>query len=193
MGFLRTLAADLERFQRHCDQARLRGAVRLNGTSDIGFEHMTAPGIGKLVQAFPRLQFYDYTKELARLRSRPRGYYLTLSMSEKNALLALQLLEEKICNVAVVFRLPKHQLPRTWLGFRVIDGDLDDLRFLDPTGVVVGLAAKGRAKYDATGFVVDPGYGDLGPRSPYPRVKRWTGGARMNPGQVVLAGWEGCE
>jgi hypothetical protein len=31
------------------------------------------------------------------------------------------------------------------------------LRFLDPAGVYVGLAAKGRGKKDMSGFVVNPG------------------------------------
>ena len=37
----------------------------------------------------------------------------------------------------------------------VIDGDKTDLRFLDPKGVVVGLYAKGPAKKDTSGFVID--------------------------------------
>jgi hypothetical protein len=36
----------------------------------------------------------------------------------------------------------------TYEGFPVIDGDVNDLRFLDPKGVVVGLKAKGDAKKD---------------------------------------------
>jgi hypothetical protein len=35
-----------------------------------------------------------------------------------------------------------------------INGDENDLRFLDPKGVVVGLTAKGKAKSDTSGFVV---------------------------------------
>ncbi len=33
-------------------------------------------------------------------------------------------------------------------------GDKTDLRFTDPKGVIVGLYAKGKAKQDASGFVV---------------------------------------
>jgi hypothetical protein len=55
--------------------------------------------------------------------------------------------------MAVVFR---HSLPDTFRGLRVIDGDKDDLRFLDPKGVVVGLVAKGKkAKQDKSGFVIN--------------------------------------
>ena len=50
----------------------------------------------------------------------------------------------------MVFR---NQLPATWNGVEVIDGDESDLRFLDKQGVVVGLIEKGLAKKDSTGFV----------------------------------------
>ena len=46
-----------------------------------------------------------------------------------------------------------YQLPKTWKGFEVINGDENDLRFLDKQGVVVGLIEKGMAKKDKTGFV----------------------------------------
>jgi hypothetical protein len=49
-------------------------------------------------------------------------------------------------NVAMVFDVPKHQLPATHLGVRVIDGDKTDYRYGDEQGVIVGLAAKGAAK-----------------------------------------------
>jgi hypothetical protein len=45
-------------------------------------------------------------------------------------------------------------LPTVYLGRPVFNGDESDLRFLDPKGVVVGLYAKGKAKKDTSGFVV---------------------------------------
>jgi hypothetical protein len=58
-------------------------------------------------------------------------------------------------NVAVVFAGDK---PADWNGFTVIDGDLHDLRQLDPRGprgCVIALSPKGRkAKRDLSGFVV---------------------------------------
>jgi hypothetical protein len=36
-----------------------------------------------------------------------------------------------------------------------VDGDKSDLRFLDPRAVVVALYAKGKAKKDTSGFVID--------------------------------------
>ena len=56
-------------------------------------------------------------------------------------------------NVAAVFR---EYIPATWNGFTVVDGDENDLRFLDPQGVIVGLVEKGKAKQDSSGFVLSP-------------------------------------
>jgi hypothetical protein len=54
-------------------------------------------------------------------------------------------------NVAVVF---KDKLPRTWMSRPVINGDLHDLRFKDPSGVIVGLVAKGLGKkVDVNSFI----------------------------------------
>jgi hypothetical protein len=44
--------------------------------------------------------------------------------------------------------------PQHLYGLPVVNGDEHDLRFLDAKGVVVGLNAKGGAKYDTSGFVV---------------------------------------
>ena len=39
----------------------------------------------------------------------------------------------------------------------MISGDDSDVRFLDPQGVIVGLKAKGKARFDTSGFVVKVG------------------------------------
>ena len=54
--------------------------------------------------------------------------------------------------MAVVFR---DELPTDFMGRKVIDGDKSDLDNLRGGHVVVGLRAKGNAKKDKTGFVVD--------------------------------------
>jgi len=46
-------------------------------------------------------------------------------------------------------------IPDNFMGRNVVSGDADDLRFLDPKGVMVSLYAKGRAKKDTSGFVQD--------------------------------------
>lgn len=130
----------------------MKPAIRLNGTSDIDWEQR----LPSVISENPSVRFYDYTKSYARmlafLEGRfPSNYSLTFSRSESNEKDCLSVLRGG-GNVAVVFR---HTLPKRWKGFRVIKGDETDLRFLDPKGVVVGLIAKGKAKKDASGFVVD--------------------------------------
>ena len=90
-------------------------------------------------------------------RKQPSNYHLTLSYSEASPEYRLRLIaamgQAPMVNVAVVFR-SADVIPETFLGRRVVNGDKDDLRFLDPQGVVVALYAKGAAKKDTSGFVV---------------------------------------
>jgi hypothetical protein len=61
----------------------------------------------------------------------------------------------KNVNIAVVFDTKKEDaLPLEWKNRKVIDGDVDDVRWLDEKGVIVGLRAKGRGKKDNSGFVI---------------------------------------
>ena len=148
-SFLATLKENVASVIRKAKAKRMHPVIRLNGTSDIGWERYT------VIQAFQTTRFYDYTKSFQRMMAfldgkLPSNYSLTFSRSETNESECLSILKRG-GNVAVVFR---NELPTHWQGYRVIDGDENDLRFLDPKGVVVGLKAKGKAKADATGFVV---------------------------------------
>ena len=103
---------------------------------------------------FPNVQWYDYTKIPNRKVDHLDNYHLTWSYSAANPKYE-QYFDEAIQNmpVAVVFRTPyPHE---TWKGYKVVDGDKDDLRFLDPKQSIVALYAKGRARKDQSGFVVD--------------------------------------
>jgi hypothetical protein len=140
-------------------------AVRLNVFSDLIWERL-AP---ELFEAYPTIQFYDYTKNAVRMRryldgQLPPNYWLTFSRSERNEADCVEVLKRG-GNVAVVFDCGannRHQhtlrpLPATWQGFEVINGDETDLRFLDKKGTVVGLFAKftrGNKKGIVEGFIV---------------------------------------
>jgi hypothetical protein len=168
-AFMDELHADLLRFLNYCRKKGVRPAVRLNGTSDIQWEvahPVTNPDSGhtfaNIFRAFPEIQFYDYTKVYKRVyRKLPANYRLVLSYSAANWTYASHIneaFETTGCNMAVVYRTKEHrdaEIARTaYSRVRVIDGDSDDMRFLDPTGVIVGLYAKGAAKRDTSGFVV---------------------------------------
>ena len=149
-SFLATLKENVTSVIRKAKAKRMVPVIRLNGTSDIGWERYT------VIQAFKKTRFYDYTKSFQRMTAfldgkLPSNYSLTFSRSETNETQCLEVLNRG-GNVAVVFR--GKVLPTHWNGFKVINGDENDLRFLDPKGVVVGLSAKGKAKTDTTGFVV---------------------------------------
>lgn len=149
-AFVETLKLNLSKLVSNCLKTKAVPAVRLNGTSDINWERYS------VIQAFNKVQFYDYTKNYFRMMlfldgKLPSNYSLTFSRSEVNESQCLEILSRG-GNVAVVFR--SKVLPTHWQGFPVINGDENDLRFLDPKGVVVGLSAKGKAKADTSGFVV---------------------------------------
>lgn len=149
VAFYDALYKDIETFQRRCLKNMITPCIRLGGTDDKG------DGI-RIAKMFPLSQFYDYTKVIKRAyQDLPDNYHITLSYSEADMKYADEVVMAVVntgVNMAVVFR---NKLPDTFRGLRVIDGDKDDLRFLDPKGVVVGLLAKGRAKHDDSGFVID--------------------------------------
>ena len=151
--FLKDLEASIEHLVRMAERMKLRPAVRLNGTSDFPFYKQP------LMARFPHVQFYNYTKVFTRMMEFIDGRmreneHLTFSRSEKNESQCAEVLA-KGGNVAAVFDTGRGSaLPSHYLGAQVIDGDLHDVRFLDPAGVVVGLRAKGPAKRDTTGFVI---------------------------------------
>ena len=129
--------------------------MRINGTSDL-------PELASVVaQHWPDVQFYDYTKVPRPELRRRANYHITFSRSESNWRLCELALTNGV-NVAVVFDVKRSKpLPDRYEGYRVIDGDVSDLRFLDRRtsahGVIIGLRAKGKARRDKSGFVVKIG------------------------------------
>ena len=116
-------------------------SVRLNGTSDI--QPTLFKFNGKVIfDVFNEVTFYDYTKVANRFKllNKYSNYDLTYSFSGYNMLQSLELLENNKGRVAMVFE--GKQLPKTFMGYKVIDGDEYDMRHLDETGVIVGLKFK---------------------------------------------------
>jgi len=137
----------------HIKNATKKGfipCIRLNGTSDISWE---TTGI---FEQFSQVQFYDYTKIYKRALKfvngqYPSNYHLTYSLNEDNYKEAFDILL-KGGNISAVFR---NELPETYKGYRVINADETDLRFTDDNNIIAGLKAKGKAKKDYSGFVLD--------------------------------------
>jgi len=132
-------------------------AIRLNGTSDIPYENIPVGEYKNIMDIFPDVQFYDYTKVFSRLTKQlPNNYHLTFSRAETEANQTEAAKALKLgFNVAAVFAVKDEtELPSTYMGHNVISGDNHDLTFLYGNGVIVGLKAKGDAKKDTTGFVI---------------------------------------
>jgi len=198
-GFFTVLILEIAKQAESWRKKGYRYVVRLNGTSDLDFENIpvTVPKdlaeyvarqygmkirAGKhrnIMSVFPKITFYDYTKVTRRYADwasgkMPPNYHLTFSLSEQpiNRRIALEVLKNKVGNVAVPFNTPptvrgkEHPLPKTLTidghTFPVYDADKDDLRFLDPRrhgkGKIAGLRFKlptdpsRRAKIESTDF-----------------------------------------
>lgn len=161
------LHKEITAFVKKAERKGLTPAVRLNGTSDIRWENFTPyyPGgyAHTIFEMFPDVQFYDYTKIPNRFRNElPENYHLSLSFSnasERYADMCWDAHHRYNASLVMVYRT-KNDIAnaRTWFeecGQRVVDGDANDLRFLDTPKSIVMLKAKGKARTDQSGFVLD--------------------------------------
>jgi hypothetical protein len=145
--FRKALEHDITCLERRASRLGLKPAVRLNGTSDLSWEKM--PKFSSLFAQFPNVQFYDYTKDHRRAvcnaqGMHPANYHLTYSASERDTDDDILCMRQLGISVAIVTRA---------LASCTVNGDLHDLRFLDPPGSLIALSPKGLAKRDTTGFV----------------------------------------
>jgi len=148
VGFISQLKHEIKNFEKYAHKKGFIPVVRLNGTSDLTIETYG------VIETFPEIQFYDYTKNYQRMvkfldGGLPENYHLTFSRSETNEIQSLDILKRH-GNVAVLFE----SMPKEWHGYDVVSGDDSDLRFLDKAGTIIGLKPKGKARKDISGFVV---------------------------------------
>ena len=140
--FLAKVRKEIEALLRKASRLGMKAAFRPNLLSD---DYNLAAAISEM---FPSLTMYDYTKYPKPWERMRDGYHLTYSLDvgrgrERTALRCL----DKGINVAVVFDLPQDApMPTLWTlrgeMYPMIDGDKNDLRFLDPSPVFVGLRGK---------------------------------------------------
>lgn len=158
--FFEKLCKEIEALIIKAAKIGFKPAIRLNGTSDISFEaykfKRNSITYDNIFAAFPEVQFYDYTAIYKRAIkcNAIDNYHLTFSRKEDNDNEVLEALKLGL-NIAAVF---KDKLPKTYLGYEVINGDYTDYRPADSIGknkpVIVGLIAKGKAKKDNSGFTI---------------------------------------
>lgn len=186
-AFMTVLTAEIAGHVAAARMARMSPAVRLDATSDILYERIpvtVAPELAawarkryrvqlrpgehaNIMAAFPRVQFYDYTKIPVKHRTRrPANYHLTYSYDPQN----LAAVRDAIAagfNVAVPFTGKTLPAGATIAGATrpVLDGDVHDYRPADAAGPFVGLRFKritspdavkrlGRAAATGAGFAI---------------------------------------
>jgi len=156
-AFMTDLVKSIRFLIRKAEKDHMIPLVRLNGTSDIRWEDITFMHEGKLqtiFEVFPHLDFYDYTK-LSNRKGIPKNYDLTFSYSGKPEFLPfVKKAIDQGMRIAAVFRT-RSEIPSSFMGREVIDGDDSDIRHNEPKDVIVALYAKGKAKKDYSGFVID--------------------------------------
>jgi len=154
--FMVLLANEIHSLINKAKRLGIKAAVRLNGTSDIRFENIKFTSNNKvqtIFEAFPDVQFYDYTK-IPNRTNLPANYDLTFSYSGKKDFQKYN--ERAIRNgvrIAAVFDKPEN-IPVKFHNRKVFDGDKHDLTFLNPKNAILGLYAKGKARKDQSGFVI---------------------------------------
>jgi len=152
--FIKKLAGEIIKETAKAKKKGEKIAFRLNGTSDIDFIYLLEKYAGLNIEDLnPHTIFYDYTKVLGKIKKyiKHPNYILTFSRAEDNETETLQALQMG-ANVSAVF---SDDLPASYKGFKVVDGDTSDLVMLNHSGVILGLRAKGKARKDNSGFTIN--------------------------------------
>lgn len=141
--FMRLLNHELTLAKKRAEKKGSIFAVRLNGTSDLSpvlFKHE-----GKaLMELYPDTTFYDYSKIENRVKVMEQypNYDLTFSYSGYNWNECEKMLQNNV-RVAAIFDVKRgKELPKTFNGYEVIDGDETDYRPANPKQCIVGLRWK---------------------------------------------------
>jgi len=154
--FMQLLIHEIKKTQRYAEKQGLGFSVRLNGTSDLSPEDFVYNG-KNILQIFPNIQFYDYTKVPSRfpLIEKYKNYDLTFSYNGHNINTCKQFLQRG-GKVAVVFN-NQEMLPMKFMGYPVWDANKYDMRYMDPAGHIMGLHYhKTAANYDKNGNYIEP-------------------------------------
>lgn len=135
--FNQWVMAEISVYSRKAERRGFSFAVRMNGTSDLPIT-MFSVDEESVVERFPNIQFYDYTKMLKQCRNGVvhDNYDVTFSFANThehgNINLAFNTLAigEKISVVFDTATFPNNSLPEMFLGYDVANGDETDLTFL---------------------------------------------------------------
>ena len=136
-AFIVQLKGELANFEKLCAKSGVVPYVRLNVISDIQWELRAN---GSIPQAFPNINFFDYTKVAKRLAKLPANYELMFSYSKAIAYQTqVKVALKTDVPMSVVFYGP---MPTTFMGKVVVNGDNSDIENLKHKGKIIGLKYK---------------------------------------------------
>ena len=153
-GFIANLSNQIMKEYLKAKKGNYKIAFRLNGTSDIDFVYLLNKYANLDISTLKDYAvFYDYSKILGKCKKylKHPNYTVTFSRSESNEAETNEAIKLGV-NVAAVF---SGDLPNKYKGAPVVDGDKSDLVMLYNKGVILGLKAKGKARKDTSGFVIN--------------------------------------
>lgn len=112
--------------------------IRLNTYSDINFQKYNIEEGKTIFELHPDVMFIDYTKNPYMISKFP-NYHIIYSADKSNITDdgIIQKLKSGQ-NIAMVFK----EVPKTWNGFEVIDGDKSDVEWVNKKGIISGLKFK---------------------------------------------------
>ena len=150
--FINQLAKELMKIDKKASKQVNQTLIRLNGTSDLDFIYLLKKYANFDISNYQNLHFYDYTKILGKVKkySNNKNYTLTFSRAEDNENEIFQAVKYG-ANVSAVFT---GDLPKSYKGIPVVDGDKTDNEMLKFKSFILGLKAKGKAKKEKTGFSI---------------------------------------
>lgn len=151
--FIKQLAKEIITKHKTAIKTNAKVAFRLNGTSDLDFIYLLKKYAALDVETLSNAVFYDYTKILGKVKKYidHKNYFLTFSRAEDNQNETLEALKLG-ANVSAVFL---GDLPKRYKGFKVVNGDKSDDLMINVKNSILGLSAKGAAKKDQSGFVIN--------------------------------------
>ena len=135
IGFINQLKKELSNYNKRCIKNNKKGFVRLNTISDYPF-YKTG-----VMTENPDLIFIDYTKIAKRLTEKlPENYFLIFSFSGREQYTnQVRIALKTDYPVSVVFY---DELPKTFLGRDVVDGNKSDLNNVLEFNKIIGLSFK---------------------------------------------------
>lgn len=138
--FVRIMLHEIAAAKRYAERRGIPESNRINCVSDLSPLLFRDDNGRHILDLLLNTMFYDYTKVISSINIAKRydNYDLTFSFDGYNWDECETALKNGV-RVAVVFA---KKLPKTFHGYKVIDGDAYDMRYLDPHDVIVGLKYK---------------------------------------------------